>query len=147
MQNLSIDTGVTCFSVNGGDGVLRFNPGDPNLYERFFNMAELLDAMDAEFTTRAAEISAIGDETERARALLSLSGEADRKLKALLGEVFGPENDFDAALGGVSLMAVNGDGERVVVALMNALAPIISAGARRTMEEKVAEAKKGRKKR
>ena len=36
MQNLTIDTGVQEFSVNGR-GVLRFNPGDPNVYHRFFD--------------------------------------------------------------------------------------------------------------
>ena len=35
MHKLLVDTGVEEFEVNGR-GVLRFNPGDPNLYHRFF---------------------------------------------------------------------------------------------------------------
>lgn len=38
MQTLQIDTGVEEFEVNGR-GVLRFNPGDPNLYHRFLTCA------------------------------------------------------------------------------------------------------------
>ena len=33
-QKLSIDTGVQEFEINGS-GVLRFNPSDPNVYNRF----------------------------------------------------------------------------------------------------------------
>ena len=46
MQNLTIDTGMQEFCVNGR-GVLRFNPADPNLYHRFFALGAQLDALDA----------------------------------------------------------------------------------------------------
>ena len=49
MQNLTIDTGVQEFSVNGR-GVLRFNPGDPNVYHRFFAAKEPLAQLDEELT-------------------------------------------------------------------------------------------------
>ena len=35
MKQLTIDTGVQEFEINGS-GVLRFNPSDPNVYNRFF---------------------------------------------------------------------------------------------------------------
>ena len=34
MQNLAIDTGMKEYLINNR-AVLRFNPGDPNLYHRF----------------------------------------------------------------------------------------------------------------
>ena len=37
---------------------------------------------------------------------LALLADYDGRIKALLGGVFGPENDFDAALGGVNLAGV-----------------------------------------
>ena len=54
MQNLTIDTGMQEFCVNGR-GVLRFNPADPNLYHRFFALGAQLDALDAELTARRAD--------------------------------------------------------------------------------------------
>ena len=42
MKKLNIDTGVEEFSVNG-QGVLRFNPADPNLYHRFFAAGRAVD--------------------------------------------------------------------------------------------------------
>ena len=47
MKQLNIDTGVEEFCING-HGVLRFNPGDPNLYHRFFALGRDLDALDRE---------------------------------------------------------------------------------------------------
>ena len=39
MEQLTIDTGLREYAVNGGPehggGVLRFNPSDPNVYSRF----------------------------------------------------------------------------------------------------------------
>lgn len=126
MQSLNVDTGVEAFSVNGR-GVLRFNPADPNLYHRFFAAGPTLDRYDAELTA-ALEKSA-GD----AAAGLALLQEYDGKLKALLGEIFGPENDFDAILGGVNLAGVGANGKRVVQNLLEALTPILRAGAERRL--------------
>ena len=44
-------------------------------------------------------------------------------------KVFG--NDFDKILGGVNLLAVADNGQRVVTNLMEALQPILTAGAER----------------
>ena len=117
MRQLNIDTGVEEFCVNGR-GVLRFNPADPNLYHRFFDAGRELEALDK----------------ERAEAGLALLADYDGRIKALLGGVFGPENDFDAALGGVNLAGVAANGKRVVQNLLEALAPILQQGAQRHLE-------------
>ena len=130
MRQLNIDTGVEEFCVNGR-GVLRFNPADPNLYHRFFDAGRELEALDKELDRRAAKLP---DGPEGAEAGLALLADYDGRIKALLGGVFGPENDFDAALGGVNLAGVAANGKRVVQNLLEALAPILQQGAQRHLE-------------
>lgn len=130
MQNLTIDTGVQEFSVNGR-GVLRFNPGDPNLYRRFFAARETLAQLDDELRAEAAALDAhtgLDDETRAAEGLRLLA-RYDSRIKALLTEIFGPGNDFDTLLEGVNLAAAAANGQRVVQNLLEALAPILRQGA------------------
>lgn len=134
MNQLNIDTGVEEFSING-KGVLRFNPSDPNLYHRFFALGQDLAELDRELSQRAAALP-----QEDARAGFALLADYDRRIKALLGEVFGPENDFDAALEGVNLAGVAGNGKRVVQNLLEALTPVLEAGARRHLESRADQA-------
>lgn len=134
MQKISIDTGVQEFEINGGTaqggGVLRFNPSDPNVYNRFFAMRGTLEALDEELNQEAKKLeSAEMEQTEKAAAMLALLARYDGKIKAALAEIFGQENDFDKILAGVSLAAVAGNGQRVVQNLMEALAPILTEGA------------------
>jgi len=123
MVKLNIDTGVEEFEINGGEaaggGVLRFNPSDPNVYNRFFEARDRLIEMDQEIGERQ---QALRDETasdeDKAAAFLKVLREYDVKIKSLLSEVFGPENDFDRILGGVNLAAAAPNGERVVTTLL-----------------------------
>lgn len=131
MKQLTIDTGVEEFCINGR-GVLRFNPADPNLYHRFFDAGRDLEALDKELAEKTAALPEGTDEA--AEAGLALLAEYDRRIKALLGEIFGPENDFDAALGGVNLAGVAANGKRVVQNLLEALTPILQEGARRHLD-------------
>ena len=124
MKKLNIDTGVEEFSVNG-QGVLRFNPADPNLYHRFFAAGRTLNDYDAALTKALQTVE--GDEQACAAAGLRLLNEYDGKIKALLTGIFGPENDFDAILGGVNLAGV-------VQNLLEALTPILREGAERRLK-------------
>lgn len=139
MKQLNIDTGVEEFSVNG-KGVLRFNPGDPNLYHRFFALGQDLADLDAELESRLADLPDAGDDTRRTAGALFLLAEYDKRIKALLTGIFGPENDFDALLEGVNLAGVGGNGQRVVQNLLEALTPILQEGARRHLEAQAREA-------
>lgn len=121
-MELNIDTGVEEFSVNGR-GVLRFNPADPNLYHRFFAAGKTLERHDAELTAALGQLG--GDEQQRAAAGLALLQDYDGRIKRLLGEIFGAENDFDAILNGVNLAGVGANGRRVV--------PILREGAERRL--------------
>ena len=122
MEKLNFDTGVVTYRIPG-HGALRFNPADPNLYGRFYEAQEKFAALEKELADTT------GDAVTDLRA-------ADRKLKALLGWLLGGDNDVDKALGGLSLLAVCGDGHSVIANLMDALQKVIEQGAARLAESK-----------
>ena len=139
MQKLTIDTGMQEYLINNR-AVLRFNPGDPNLYKRFFTAAPQLDTLDAELTEK---LKALPSEPDPARAGqgLALLTDYDRRIKALLTEIFGAENDFDKVLEGVNLAGCGANGKRVVQNLLDALTPILQEGAARHLKNTAAAAR------
>lgn len=114
MEKLTFDTGVRSYRING-EGILRFNPADPNVYARFLEAADQIRAAEQTLTAAADPLQAMT--------------ELDRKVKSLLSGVFGAGNDFDRILGGVNLLAVAANGERVVTNLLRALQPVLTEGA------------------
>lgn len=120
MKKIKFDTGLQEVAI--GSGVLRFNPQDPNLYARFMEAADKLVAVEQEMIAKG--------ETVKENQVVSLLREADRKMKDILDWVFGTGNDFDAVLGGVNLLAVATNGQRVVTNLFEALEPVILEGAK-----------------
>ena len=139
MKELVFDSGIEEFSIQGG-GVLRFNPGDPNLYARFLEAGEKLKTIEEDLVEKAKAVQ----QEENGAGVIALMAEADRQMKQLLDWVFGGENDFDKALGGVNLLAVAANGERVVTNLFAALEQILTAGAERFADQQVAKLKAGR---
>lgn len=123
MEKLTLDTGLKAYKINGG-GVLRFNPGDPNLYARFLEALDKLKQLEKDLADRAAAI-----EHDDGAAVLRLLSDADAEAKKTLSWVFGGGNDFDEILGGVNLLALGANGERVLTNLFAALEPILTAGA------------------
>ena len=148
-KTLQFDDGLLRLDVNG-NGLLTFNPSDFNVYQRFFGLLKELPELEkryaAEVELPAGEpggeesLTLAGRELDRAREL-------DREIKDKLGAVFGPGNDFDALLGGVNVMAVGNNGERVITNLLNALAPYIEEGAERHRQDAVQAAKLNREQR
>ena len=136
MEILNFDSGIREYNINN-NGVLRFNPADPNVYARFFDAAEQIQKIEEDLTEKG---KALANDEENGEAAIRLMQEADKKVKELLGQVFGPGNDFDELMGGVNLLAVADNGERVVTNLMQALLPIIEKGAQRCAEQKVGDA-------
>lgn len=130
MEKIQFDSGVKSYRING-NGVLRFHPGDPNLYQRFLEAVEKFKALEGEMTAASLEEGQI----------LSCMQAADRKMKDLLGWVFGPGNDFDEILEGVNLLAVADNGERIVTNLLLALEPVLLEGAKRCAEGKARQAR------
>ena len=121
MEKLQFDSGVKSFRINGG-GVLRFHPGDPNLYSRFLEAVDKFKALEQELTQACAKEEA---------DILHVLEDADGKMKKLLNWVFGGDNDFHKLLEGVNLLAVADNGERVITNLLQALEPVLLEGARR----------------
>lgn len=121
MEKLIFDGGLREYEL--GRGVLRFNPLDPNVYERFAEATKKLVDLEADMVkdAQAAENNGL-------TALRKLR-EADKKAKDILNYVFGGDNDFDYMLSGVNVMAVASNGERVITNLLEALTPILEKGA------------------
>lgn len=142
MEKLTFDSGIKEYQVNG-NGVLRFNPGDPNVYAR------LLEAMDDIKTVENDLVEkAKGIQQNDGAAVLRLMTDADKQMKEVLNRAFGAGNDFNDILGGVNVVAVCDNGERAITNLLNVLVPIVREGAERCAKQQadaaVAEAKLNR---
>lgn len=150
MENIVFDSGVKEYRING-TGVLRFNPSDPNLYARFLDALDKVKALEQELTAKARELEKEEAQADHGAAVLQLMRDADSQIKGVLTQVFGGDNDFDQALGGVNLLAVAGNGERVITNLLSALQPVLVAGAesyaKQQADAAVAQAKQDRAKR
>lgn len=132
MDKIQFDSGVRAYRINGG-GILRFNPGDPNLYARFLEAVEKLRTVEQELTRQAENVQGAD--------IVMLMTQADEKMKGILNWVFGGENDFQQLLNGVNLLAVADNGERVVTNLFEALEPVLVEGAKRCADEQAAKAR------
>ena len=139
MNKITFDTGIHEFEVNG-NGVLRFNPSDPNLYNRFLDATEDIKGIEKELEAKAQSYEA----DENGEGILRIMREADSRVKVRLHDVFGHENDFDKLLGGVNVLAMTKSGSRVITNLLGAITPIISEGAERYIDDKVSEVKYNR---
>ena len=123
MEKLKVELGVRVFQIPGG-GTLRFNPADPNVYSRFYEAEEKLSALEGALSQ--------GGDGIQAMAM------ADRELKSVFNWLLGGDNDVDKALGGVSLLAVCGNGHTVAANLVSALKEILEAGAKQLVNSKAA---------
>lgn len=132
MEKIQFDSGVRSYRING-EGMLRFNPCDPNVYSRFLDAVEKLKEVEAELSRQAAETEGV--------QIVKLMTQADEKMKAILSWVFGAENDFQQILKGVNLLAVADNGERVVTNLFAALEPVLVEGAKRCAGQQAEEIK------
>lgn len=81
MEQLTIDTGLREYAVNGGPehggGVLRFNPSDPNVYSRFCTLQNQLQELEQQVQAQ----SPTGTDA------IQLLAQADQRAKGLLAEV------------------------------------------------------------
>ena len=145
MEQLNFDSGVKEFNING-KGVLRFNPSDPNVYGRFMDAVPKIEAIEKKQAAKAKLLEGKGQQ-ETGEGVIRIMRETDAQMKAVLNEVFGHGNDFNGILEGVNLMAVARNGKRVVSYLIDALLPIMEAGAKASVEGEVETAKLNREQR
>ncbi len=137
MLKLNVDLGVREYKV--GNGVMRFNPNDLNVYHRFLEAAQKIQDVEKNLVEKGKDL-----QSETAgEQVLQLMKQADTEVKEILRYVFGKDNDFDTILGGVNVMSVAGNGERVITNLLNALAPVLQEGAETCSKQQVNTAVKG----
>lgn len=148
-QRLDFDDGLTRLDVNG-NGLLTFNPSDFNLYERFFALSKSLPELEQKYVREVETIPDNLGEEEKMELIgeeLTLAKAIDTELKAKLSHVFGAQNDFDKLLGGVNLMAIGNNGERVITNLLQAIAPYIQQGVNRQAKSAADKAQRNREQR
>ena len=133
-KTLQFDDGLLRLDING-NGILTFNPSDFNVYQRFFGLLKELPELEKRYAAEVEQPGSEDDSFALAGRELDRARELDREIKDKLGAAFGPGNDFVALLGGVNLMAVGNNGQRVITNLLNALAPYIEEGAKRHQQE------------
>lgn len=146
MENIIFDSGIREFQVNEG-GILRFNPGDLNVYTRFMEAAEKIAKIEENLVKAGEKLTKAGD--PEAAKILELLTDADKKVKEVLRYIFGEQNDFDQIMGGVNCLSVATNGERVITNFLNSLQPILEDGAQKTARAQaatiVAKARDGKK--
>lgn len=144
-EKLMFDDGILELEING-NGVMRFNPSDQNMYQRVCTLAQELPKLQERYEAEVETPE--GDELAQAVAVLDRMREFDREVKGRLAEAFGPENDFDRLLGGVNMMAYGRNGERVITNFLNAIMPYLEEGMKQYRQDAaataVAEAKQNR---
>lgn len=143
-QTIRFDDGIKEYEING-NGLLRLNPSDINLYTRFFDAQDKLLCVEKELEQAAAALPDVPEGAKEAQmieargAAMKLLQEADRKVKDMLAWIF-PGNDFDVLLGGVNVMTVAANGERIITNFLAALMPIIEQGVNAYADAKAADA-------
>lgn len=120
MQKITFDTGIKTYQIND-NGILRFNPSDPNLYKRFKDLRVEIEQIQKDYSERSKT-------TESGEDAIDLLAEYDAHVKKSLSHVFGEENDFDSILGGANVMAVASNGELVITNFLDAMLPIVEEG-------------------
>ena len=138
METLNLDLGIKEYQLTE-KGILRFNPSDPNVYNRFLNAEKDIRSVEQESAAKAnTESGNIGETAIRIMA------EADGKIKDILNHIFGHGNNFHSILEGVNVLAVGSNGNRIISNLLDVLTPIMKQGAKDFADGKVAEAKLNR---
>ena len=138
MKKISFDSGVREFQINE-NGVLRFNPSDLNVYNRFIEATDEIKKIENTLVEKGKELG----EKPSGADIIKLMCEADQQIKDVLVGIFGAQNDFDQIFGGVNLMSVAGNGERVITNFFAAISPIMEEGVRKFADAEAEKAKAG----
>lgn len=145
MEKLNISVGIKRYQLVEGGEPLSFNPADPNVYARYMEMVPRIKAVEQEMAGKAKTIDA--NAANAGEQTLQIMRETDLRMKQILNEIFGKENDFDQILCGVNLMAVTEGGNRVINNVLEALTPVMNDGAKSCVNTEVAAAKLNREQR
>lgn len=128
MEKISFSSGLRKYQL-GDFGVLQFNPSDPNVYKRFVDAIDRINAVEETLEKRAKEIDEEEESFGTGEKVLQFMHDADQEVKKILNWIFGVPNDFDKILAGTNLLAVCENDERLITNLMEALTPVMQEGA------------------
>lgn len=145
MEKLNISVGIKKYQLVDGGAFLSFNPSDPNVYARYMELIPKIKSVEKEMAAEAKTVDT--NAVDAGEQTLKIMRETDRRMKGILNEIFGKENNFDEILMGVNLMAVTEGGNRVINNVLDALTPIMHNGAKSCVETEVKEAKLNREQR
>ena len=145
MEKLNISVGIKRYQLVEGGALLSFNPGDPNVYARFMELVPKIKAVEQEMAGKAKAVDV--NSSDAGEKTLLIMRETDRRMKEILNQIFGKENDFDEILMGGNLMAVTDGGTRGINNVLDALTPIMNARAKACVDSEVNAAKLNREQR
>lgn len=145
MEILNINVGIKRYQLVEGGAPLSFNPGDPNVYARYMEALPKIKAVEQEMAGKAKAVDA--NSPDAGEKTLQIMRETDIRMKNILNQIFGKDNDFDDILCGVNLMAVTEYGSRVINNVLDALTPIMNSGARSCVDSEVKAARLNREQR
>lgn len=145
MEKLNISVGIKRYQLVEGGALLSFNPGDPNVYARYMENIPKIKEVEQEMSAKAKTVDV--NAADAGEKTLQLMRETDIRMKEILNQIFGKENNFDEILLGVNLMAVTDSGDRVISNVLEALTPIMNSGAKSCVTTEVSAAKLNREQR
>lgn len=141
MEILNLDLGIREYRLTE-KGVLRFNPSDPNVFNRFLDAENQIRAVESEMAAKAKSVPVSAENA--GETAIRIMHEADSKIKDILNGIFGHGNDFHTILDDVNLMAVGNNDQRIINNLLDVLSPIMEQGAKSFVDSEIAAAKQNR---
>lgn len=138
MQSLNFDDGLKSFAINGDESrVIRFNPADPGLIERYQEALQLIEAAQNDLT-KDLPLNPNGTPTggteENVRIVKEVGGVIREALKLMFNS-----DVYDTVFAGQSPLAATTGGKYLFEVFMESLLPIF--------EKEIKEYQKNSKKR
>lgn len=141
MENIQIQTGEICLSVNGDTNrIIRFNPSDLLFVEKYYRLVKESDGLFAEFETRAKELDK--NQEKDASGLPVNAGEILQLLKDLctfinskIDEVFGVGTSQVAFNGMLDFGILGSNGPSIYEQFFNQVGPYIQKARSKKIEK------------
>lgn len=124
--NLNFDTGTITLYVQGDPSrEFAFNPTDQRVLKGFLRLVDEADEKMKDFSKRAEGIEESGDitEAEFTAQTADLMDDIDSWFRGTFDSIFG-EGQAQIVFGDTSSVAINSDGEYIMIAMLMALYPI-----------------------
>ena len=124
--NLNFDTGTITLYVQGDPSrKFAFNPTDQRVLKGFLRLVDEADEKMKDFSKRAENIDEAGDitEAEFTSQTADLMDDIDHWFRSSFDSIFG-KGQAQIVFGDTSSVAINSDGEYIMIAMLMALYPI-----------------------